>query len=113
MNLTDHRRSRSHHPGDARRGQALHDRRAHHPDLTTLLGWLAMKAEADIFEGRWDEQRWALRMGLTGADTEDVTEVCNYDATVLGIPFDGSATYRPGTRFGPQGMRKISGLYIP
>ena len=44
---------------------------------------------------------------------EDVTEVKDYDATVLGIPFDGGTTYRPGTRFGPQGLRKISALYTP
>jgi agmatinase len=44
---------------------------------------------------------------------EDVLEVANYDATVLGIPFDGGTTYRPGTRFGPQGVRKISALYTP
>ena len=34
-----------------------------------------------------------------------MTEVGHYDATVLGIPFDGGTTYRPGTRFGPQGVR--------
>jgi agmatinase len=44
---------------------------------------------------------------------EDVTEVGHYDATVLGIPFDGGTTYRPGTRFGPQALRKISALYTP
>ncbi|MGB1390696.1 MAG: agmatinase family protein, partial [Paracoccaceae bacterium] len=33
--------------------------------------------------------------------------------TVLGIPFDGGTTYRAGTRFGPQGVRKISALYTP
>ena len=37
----------------------------------------------------------------------------HYDATVLGIPFDGGTTYRSGTRFGPQGVRKISALYNP
>ena len=42
-----------------------------------------------------------------------MTEVGAYDATVLGAPFDGGTTYRPGTRFGPQGVRKISALYTP
>ena len=46
-------RTRSHHPKDQ-----LHDeRRNHHPDLTKLQGWRAMRAEADITEGRWDEER--------------------------------------------------------
>jgi agmatinase len=44
---------------------------------------------------------------------EDVRECKNYDATVVGIPFDGGCTYRSGTRFGPQGIRRISALYTP
>ncbi|MDW3183100.1 agmatinase family protein [Roseobacter sp.] len=132
-------RSRSHNPGDHRRTEARH----HHPDLTKLRGWKAMQAEGDLPETGWEqEKKWALRMGLTGADSiedksiptfargelphyagintflkapyaEDVTEVKDYDATVLGIPFDGGTTYRAGTRFGPQGVRKISALYTP
>merc|ERR1712084_119031 len=44
---------------------------------------------------------------------EDANLVGSYDATVIGIPFDGGCTYRPGTRFGPQGIRRISALYTP
>ncbi len=139
MSYRNTERSRSHHPRDARHSEE----RFHHPDLSKLQGWKSMKAEADIPGNRWDEERrWALRMGLTGADSiedksiptfargelphyagintflkapyaEDVTEVKDYDATVLGIPFDGGTTYRAGTRFGPQGVRKISALYTP
>ncbi len=117
--------------------------RRHHPDLSQLRGWKAMQAEADIPGTEWEKEKaWALRMGLTGAESiqdrsiptfargelphyagintflkapyaEDVTEVGHYDATVLGIPFDGGTTYRAGTRFGPQGVRKISALYTP
>ena len=132
-------RSRSHNPVDHRH----EERRYHHPDLTKLRGWKAMQAEEGLPETGWDqEKKWALRMGLTGSDSiedksiptfargelphyagintflkapyaEDVTEVGDYDATVLGIPFDGGTTYRAGTRFGPQGLRKISALYTP
>ncbi|MEO0380412.1 MAG: agmatinase family protein [Pseudomonadota bacterium] len=139
MFLKNTERTRSHHPRD----HAHQARRAHHPDLTKLQGWKAMQAEGDIPEGRWEqEKKWALRMGLTGSDSledksiptfargelphyagintflkapyaEDVTEVQHYDATVLGVPFDGGTTYRSGTRFGPQGVRKISALYNP
>ena len=38
---------------------------------------------------------------------EDV-DVC--DVAVLGIPFDSGVTYRPGARFGPQGVRAGSRL---
>ena len=44
---------------------------------------------------------------------ENVRDVGKYDAAVLGIPFDSGTTYRPGTRFGPQGIRRISALYTP
>ncbi len=42
---------------------------------------------------------------------EDVRLVGNYDVAFLGIPFDIGTTYRSGTRFGPQAMRRISALY--
>ena len=44
---------------------------------------------------------------------EDVRNVGNYDVTCMGVPFDGGCTYRAGTRFGPQGIRRISALYTP
>jgi agmatinase len=42
---------------------------------------------------------------------EDVNKVAQYDAAVIGVPFDIGTTYRSGTRFGPQGIRRISALY--
>ena len=42
---------------------------------------------------------------------EDVRECGRYDVAVLGAPHDAGTTYRSGTRFGPQGMRRISALY--
>ncbi len=42
---------------------------------------------------------------------EDVNKVSQYDAAIIGVPFDIGATYRSGTRFGPQGIRRISALY--
>jgi agmatinase len=108
-----------------------------------LKGWKAAQAEGALATEAWrKEQQWALRMGLTGAESlsdktiptfargelphyagintflkapyaEDVAQVGRYDAAVLGVPFDGGTTYRPGTRFGPQGIRRISALYTP
>ncbi len=112
-------------------------------DKMQARGWKAALAEADIPTTRWEAERAAaLRNGLDAADsiedrsistfargelphfagintflkaphTENVREVGNFDAAVVGVPFDGGTTYRPGTRFGPQGMRKISALYTP
>ncbi len=44
---------------------------------------------------------------------EDVNQVGNYDVAIVGVPHDSGTTYRPGTRFGPQGIRRISALYTP
>ena len=112
-------------------------------DKKGLRGWRAAHLEAGLPEDAWRrEQEWALKMGLEGADSlqdrtiptfsrgelphyagintflkapyiEDVRDVGRFDAAVIGVPFDGGTTYRPGTRFGPQGIRKISALYTP
>ena len=112
-------------------------------DKMQLQGWRAAQKEADLPEDGWRKERqWATRVGLAAADSiedrgistfargelphyagintflkapyiEDVAEVGNYDTAVMGVPFDGGTTYRPGTRFGPQGIRRISALYTP
>jgi len=37
-----------------------------------------------------------------------VDEVSRFDVAVLGAPFDGGVSYRPGARFGPGGIRQAS-----
>ena len=44
---------------------------------------------------------------------EDIRRVGDYEVAVVGCPLDTGTTYRPGPRFGPQGMRRISSLYTP
>jgi agmatinase len=112
-------------------------------DKMQARGWKAAEAEAKIGDSRWrQELQRGLEHGLPGADSigdrtiptfargelphfagintflkapyvENVREVGKYDAAIIGVPFDGGTTYRPGTRFGPQGMRRISALYTP
>lgn len=40
---------------------------------------------------------------------DDFNEV-DFDVGILGIPYDGGASYRPGTRFGPEAIRRSSRL---
>ncbi|KHD07448.1 agmatinase [Candidatus Thiomargarita nelsonii] len=112
-------------------------------DKTQLQGWQCMHKEAEIPHTAWEaEEKRCLEMGLQGADSiedksiptfargelphyagintfmkapyiENVNDVKKYDAAVMGVPFDGGTTYRPGARFGPQGIRRISALYTP
>ena len=42
---------------------------------------------------------------------EDVRQLGAGQVAVLGVPLDIGTTYRTGARFGPQGMRRVSGLY--
>ncbi|MGH3626695.1 MAG: agmatinase [Sciscionella sp.] len=42
---------------------------------------------------------------------EDVHRLAGHDVAIVGVPFDMGTTYRPGARFGPQAMRRISALY--
>ncbi|MDY6827892.1 MAG: agmatinase family protein [Pseudomonadota bacterium] len=112
-------------------------------DRTELVGWKAMHKEAQLGTSNWErEQARGIEQGLPGADSindrsiptfargelphfagintfmkapycEDIHHVGDYDVCVFGVPFDGGTTYRPGTRFGPQGIRRISALYTP
>ncbi|MBO0836740.1 MAG: agmatinase family protein [Actinobacteria bacterium] len=42
---------------------------------------------------------------------EDVHQVDDAEVAVLGAPLDAGTTYRPGTRFGPQGIRRATNLF--
>jgi len=39
---------------------------------------------------------------------EDARELDSQDVVFMGAPYDGGTTYRPGTRFGPAALRKMS-----
>jgi agmatinase len=112
-------------------------------DKTQLQGWKSLHKEKDLPTDAWKAQvQHGLDNGLTAAASvedraistfvrgelphfagintfmkapfcENVHNIGRYDAAILGVPFDGGTTYRPGTRFGPQGIRKISALYTP
>jgi len=103
----------------------------------------AVAAEEQLPTTKWEaEVARGLELGLPGADSiidkriptfsrgelphfagintflkapyvEDVRTCGDYDIAIFGAPFDGGTTYRPGTRFGPQGIRRISALYGP
>ena len=41
------------------------------------------------------------------------TQVAQWDVGIVGIPFDGGTSYRPGARFGPAAVRQASRLLRP
>lgn len=44
-------------------------------------------------------------LGVASCDLEDETTYADADIVILGAPFDGGTSHRPGTRFGPQAIR--------
>lgn len=49
----------------------------------------------------------------TFARIADIHEVDDYEIAVLGVPFDGGTSYRPGARFGPMAVRQAARTLRP
>ncbi|MGN6759343.1 MAG: agmatinase family protein [Thermomicrobiales bacterium] len=57
--------------------------------------------------------RWSLGNSGTFASApflEDMRELGGQDVVFVGAPLDAGTTYRSGTRFGPQALRRVSAL---
>jgi agmatinase len=56
----------------------------------------------------------SVELSYAGFDTflkreiADVEDVAGVDAAVLGVPYDGAVSNRPGTRYGPRALRRAS-----
>ena len=64
-----------------------------------------------LFSRGLDPQFAGINTFLKSPYCEDINTIGEYDVAVVGAPFDMGTTYRPGTRFGPEGVRRISGVY--
>jgi agmatinase len=53
----------------------------------------------------------ATFLGVPPVDLDDSAKLATAGAVILGAPFDGGVTHRPGTRFGPQAVRFTD--YLP
>lgn len=42
---------------------------------------------------------------------ENVHDIADAEVAIFGVPLDAGATYRPGTRFGPRGIRRATNLF--
>jgi agmatinase len=49
----------------------------------------------------------------TFARIGEISEVSDYDIAILGVPFDGGTSYRPGARFGPMAVRQAARTLRP
>jgi agmatinase len=53
----------------------------------------------------------ATFLGVPAADPDVITEWASSSAVIIGAPFDGGTSHRPGARFGPQAIRTTD--YLP
>jgi agmatinase len=61
---------------------------------------------------RRDSRTWSQNGTFLGAEfMRDMRELGGQDVAIVGAPLDAGTTFRSGTRFGPQAMRQISGMY--
>jgi len=69
-------------------------------------------AAADAFRDRHPgsgvELAYAGINTFLKADQRDVTDLGDADVGVLGVPYDGAVSNRPGTRYGPEAIRRAS-----
>eukprot|EP00736_Rhodelphis_marinus_P014064 Rmarinus@m.12363 len=49
----------------------------------------------------------------TFARLPQIKDVPDYDIAIVGVPFDGGCSYRPGARFGPSAIREASRIVRP
>jgi agmatinase len=71
------------------------DTAIHAPDLKTVWAEPAYSGVTSFFRRRY------------------VASATGADVAVLGIPLDVATSYRPGARFGPQAIRRVSALFEP
>jgi arginase family enzyme len=50
-------------------------------------------------------------LGVPPCDLSDVESYAGADVVIIGAPFDGGTTHRPGARFGPSAIRQA--CYLP
>ena len=50
-------------------------------------------------------------LGVGRCDLDDLSSYADADVVIIGAPFDGGTSHRPGTRFGPQAIRMTD--YLP
>ena len=50
-------------------------------------------------------------LGVDRCDLDDLASYADADVVIVGAPFDGGTSHRPGTRFGPQAIRLTD--YLP
>src|SRR5690242_21349303 len=50
-------------------------------------------------------------LGVDRVDLDDAAALADADVVIVGAPFDGGTSHRPGTRFGPMAIRQTD--YLP
>jgi agmatinase len=76
------------------------------PNISTDAAFLSRKNNETWIEPAYSGALSAFRRRYS-------RDLKNVDAVIWGVPYDLSVSYRPGARFGPQAIRRISAMWEP
>ena len=67
--------------------------------------------DISLFARGLDPQFAGINTFIKSPFVENIRDIGRYDVAIVGAPFDMGTTYRSGARFGPEAVRRISGVY--
>ncbi|SEP11115.1 agmatinase [Halogranum amylolyticum] len=74
----------------------------------TSSGWTPVDRFREETPAASVELSYAGVKSFLKSDIRDVTDVADRDVAVLGVPYDGAVSNRPGARYGPEAIREAS-----
>lgn len=99
--------------GMERQAELSSERAKERAEQAKLYGLEAAPSIVDRSLTLFRREPWSLGGGSTFIQApflQDMRQLGGQDVVIVGAPLDTGTTYRPGTRFGPEAIRRVSSL---
>lgn len=99
--------------GMERQAELSGERAKERAEQAKLYGLEAAPSIVDRSLTLFRREPWSLGGGSTFIQApflQDMRQLGGQDVVIVGAPLDTGTTYRPGTRFGPEAIRRVSSL---
>jgi agmatinase len=99
--------------GMAREAELSKEKAKERAEQAKLYGLEAASSVNDRSLTLFRREPWSLGGGSTFIQApflQDMRQLGGQDVVIVGAPLDTGTTYRPGTRFGPEAIRRVSSL---
>jgi agmatinase len=99
--------------GMAREAELSKEKAKERAEQAKLYGLEAAPSIVDRSLTLFRREPWSLGGGSTFIQApflQDMRQLGGQDVVIVGAPLDTGTTYRPGTRFGPEAIRRVSSL---